>query len=43
MLLMYAIDYMLSGNAKECPDLTDKQTLCHGVSYSNPLNQIPEF
>jgi hypothetical protein len=43
MLFMYAIDYMLSGNDKECPDLTDKQTLCHSMSYSNPLSQIDDF
>ena len=43
MLLTYAIDYMLGGNDKEYPDLTDKQTLCYSTSYSNPLNQIPEF
>jgi len=34
---MYAIDYMLSGNDKEHPDLTDKQTLCHSMTYPNPL------
>jgi hypothetical protein len=36
-------DYIFSGNDKECPDLTDKQTLCHSMSYSNPLSQIREF
>jgi len=35
-------DYMLSGIDKVCPDLTDKQALCHSMSYSNPLSQIPE-
>lgn len=43
MLLTCAIEYMLGGNDKECPDLTDKQTLCHSMSYPNPLSQIPEF
>jgi len=35
-LLTYAIEYVLGGNDKECPDLTDKQTLCHSMSYPNP-------
>jgi len=42
MLLMYAIDYMLCGSDKKWPDLTDKQTLCHSMSYPNLLSQIPE-
>ena len=44
MLWKYGKDYPLSGNDKECPDMTDKQTLCHSMSSSNkPLCEMLEF
>jgi len=38
MLWKYGKDYPLSGNDKECPDMTDKQTLGH-----KPLCEMSEF
>ena len=44
MLWKYGKDYPLSGNDKECPDMTDKQTLCHSMSSPNkPLCEMSEF
>lgn len=44
MLWKYGKDYPLSGNDKECPDMTDKQTLDHSMSSPNkPLCEMSEF
>jgi hypothetical protein len=44
MLLKFGMDYMMSGNNTECPDATDKQSLCHSVSTPNkPLTEMSGF
>jgi hypothetical protein len=44
MLLKYGMDYMLSSNDKECPDMTDKQIVCYNMSTPNkPLCEVSEF
>lgn len=43
MLLKLGMEYMPSGNDKECPDMTQKQTLGHGTSAPKQLSEIPEF
>jgi hypothetical protein len=44
MLWKYGKDYPLSSNEKECPDMTDKQTVCHSMSLPNkPLCEMSEF
>jgi hypothetical protein len=44
MLWKYGKDYPLNSNDEECPDITDKQTLCHSISSPNkPLCEMSEF
>jgi hypothetical protein len=44
MLWKYGKDYLLSSNDKECPDMTEKQTVCHSMSSPNKsLYEMSEF